>query len=137
MTFQSIPSSFRAWGTRTPDHPAYGYKVGNDWIVVALGASGIVERIELDTAHFKGNYPDGCSVEAALIGNGEENQLLNGSFKWRCLMAKQKLEMDRIHAFEGDKIDQLGPVSHLRLSIYPDGGVSRFRAFGRLVPDQE
>ena len=47
-------------------------------------------------------------------------------------MGEQKLEMDRIHTFEGNVINAIGPVTHLRLSIYPDGGVSRFRAFGRL-----
>ena len=48
-------------------------------------------------------------------------------------MDEQKLSMDRIHTFDSDKINSIGPASHLRLSIYPDGGVSRFRAFGRLV----
>lgn len=115
------------WETRWRREPR------KDWIVVALGARGIVERIELDTAHFKGNFPDGCSVEGALIGNGDAFHPSDDGVDWRGLMAKQKLEMDRIHAFEGDKINQIGPVSHLRLSIYPDGGVSRFRAFGRLV----
>lgn len=113
------------WETRRRREP------GNDWIVVALGARGIVRRIELDTAHFKGNYPDGCSVEAALIEDGDESRLLEDGFAWRGLMAEQKLDMDRIHIFDGGLIATIGPVTHLRLSIYPDGGVSRFRAFGK------
>jgi len=114
------------WETRRRREP------GNDWIVVALGAKGLVERIEVDTAHFKGNYPDRCSVEAVTLESGDEAQLLDDTVDWQPLMDEQKLEMDRIHSFEGDKVNDIGPVTHLRLSIYPDGGVSRFRAFGKL-----
>ena len=49
------------WETRRRREP------GNDWILMRLGASGIIEKIEIDTAHFKGNYPDRCSVQAALL----------------------------------------------------------------------
>ena len=117
------------WETRRRREP------GNDWIVIALGATGVVERIEVDTANFKGNYPDRCSVEAASMETGNESQLMEDGFNWRSLMAEQKLEMDRIHIFEGAKIAKGGAVSHLRLSIYPDGGISRFRAFGKLARD--
>ena len=48
-------------------------------------------------------------------------------------MGEQKLEMDRIHTFEGKVINRLGPVSHVKLNIFPDGGVSRLRIFGRLA----
>ena len=105
---------------------------GNDWIVVALGAKGIVERLEIDTAHFKGNYPDRCSVEAVKLTDQDDARLLENATDWQPLMGEQKLEMDRIHTFDGNVINAIGPVTHLRLSIYPDGGVSRFRAFGRL-----
>lgn len=118
------------WETRRRREP------GNDWIVVALGAKGIVERIEVDTAHFKGNYPDRCSVEGIVLDSGDEQSLLTPDVDWRSLMGEQKLEMDRIHNFEGGgSINEIGPVTHLRLSIYPDGGVSRFRAFGKLVQE--
>ena len=114
------------WETRRRREP------GNDWIVVALGAAGIVERLEIDTAHFKGNYPDRCSVEAVTLTDQDNTNLLEEALAWQPLMGEQKLEMDRIHTFEGDVINAIGPVTHLRLSIYPDGGVSRFRAFGKL-----
>ena len=114
------------WETRRRREP------GNDWIVVALGAKGIVERLEIDTAHFKGNYPDRCSVEAVTLTDQDNTNLLEEALAWQPLMGEQKLEMDRIHTFEGDVINAIGPVTHLRLSIYPDGGVSRFRAFGKL-----
>jgi len=52
---------------------------------------------------------------------------------WPELMGEQKLEMDKIHVFEGGKIAKLGPVSHVKLNIFPDGGVSRLRIFGKLA----
>jgi allantoicase len=114
------------WETRRRREP------GNDWIVISLGASGIVKRIELDTAHFKGNYPDSCSVQAALITKTSAENMLTDECHWPELMAKQKLEMDKIHNFDGNLINKIGEVSHLRLNIFPDGGVSRFRIFGSL-----
>ena len=114
------------WETRRRREP------GNDWIVVSLGAPGIVERIELDTAHFKGNYPDRCSVQGALIKNTDKKDMLKDTCNWKELMGQQKLKMDQIHYFEGSTINKIGAVSHVRLNIYPDGGVSRFRIFGGL-----
>ena len=114
------------WETRRRRQP------GNDWIIIALGARGIVESLEVDTAHFKGNYPDSCSVEATAIEIKENNLVLSNNVEWTQLMDKQKLSMDHIHRFDKDKINPVGPVTHLRLSIYPDGGISRFRAFGRV-----
>ena len=114
------------WETRRRREP------GNDWIVISLGASGIVKRIEIDTAHFKGNYPDSCSVQAALIKKTSTKNMLTDECHWPELMAKQKLEMDKIHNFDGNLINKIGEVSHLRLNIFPDGGVSRFRIFGSL-----
>ena len=116
------------WETRRRREP------GNDWIIIALGAESIVESLEVDTAHFKGNYPDKCSVEATVVKNNDKNTLLSDSIQWSTLMDRQKLSMDHIHHFGDEKINSLGPVTHLRLSIYPDGGISRFRAFGRLKP---
>ena len=112
------------WETRRRREP------GNDWIVISLGAPGIVERIELDTAHFKGNYPDRCSVQGALIKNTKSNDILADKCSWQELMSEQKLEMDKIHNFDGKTINKIGEISHVRLNIYPDGGVSRFRIFG-------
>ena len=115
------------WETKRRREP------GNDWIIIALGARGVIERIELDTAHFKGNYPDRCSIEAITLEDTNETSLIHERVNWLNLMDEQKLSMDRIHTFESDKINSIGPATHLRLSIYPDGGVSRFRAFGRLA----
>ena len=101
---------------------------GNDWVIVALGAPGVVERIEVDTAHFKGNYPDRVSIEAARL---DDNAAATAAAApWQTLLAESRLQMDQQHYF--DTLADIGPVSHLRMSIYPDGGVSRLRAFGRV-----
>ncbi len=113
------------WETRRRREP------GNDWIIVALGAPGTVERIEVDTAHYKGNFPDRCSVQAAFVEAGTDRSLVTQAMFWEDLMAPQKLDMDRIHDFSGAAVNPLGPVTHVRLNIFPDGGISRFRVFGK------
>ena len=113
------------WETRRRREP------GNDWIIVELGVPGVIEKIEVDTAHFKGNYPDRCSVQAANLSGGATNAVVTQSMFWPELMGRQKLEMDDQRLFEGAAIADLGSVSHLKLNIYPDGGISRFRVFGK------
>jgi len=113
------------WETRRRREP------GNDWIIVQLGHPGNIERIELDTAHFKGNFPESCSVQAAMVEDGTDQSVVTQSMFWDELLGRSKLGMDAIHEFEGNAIGALGPISHLRLNIFPDGGVSRLRLFGR------
>lgn len=102
---------------------------GNDWVILALGAPGIIERVEIDTAHFKGNYPARASLRAALVGNAQN--LVNDSANWPLVMPETDLAADSICSVS-DGLDVKGPVSHVRLDIYPDGGVSRLRLFGVL-----
>ncbi len=101
---------------------------GNDWVILALGTHGVVHSAEIDTAHFKGNYPDQVKLEAAMFGDDGEATLDKEA--WRVLLPESKLEPDREHYFD-DLVD-LGPVSHVRVSIFPDGGLSRIRLFGRV-----
>jgi allantoicase len=101
---------------------------GNDWVILALAQAGVIERVEVDTAHFKGNYPDRVSLDAALFGN--DDLATPDSSHWQVLLPEIKLKMDQQHYFEA--LEALGDVSHVRMSIYPDGGVSRLRLFGRV-----
>ena len=114
------------WETRRRREP------GEDWAILALGHRGRIRRIEVDTAHFKGNYPDRCSVQAADVSGGTEDSLVTQSMFWPVLLPTCKLEGDRLHRFEKE-IANPGPVSHVRLNIYPDGGVSRLRLWGELA----
>jgi allantoicase len=101
---------------------------GNDWIILALAAPGIIERAEVDTAHFMGNYPDRVSLEAGSFA--ADAAATSGSSDWNTLLPETKLKMDQQHYFE--ELESTGNVSHVRMSIYPDGGVSRLRLFARV-----
>jgi allantoicase len=115
------------WETRRRREP------GNDWIIIRLGAAGQVERIVLDTCHFKGNYPDRASLQAARVGAGSDQSTVTQSMFWPELMSPRKLSADAIHEFGGEEIEDMGAVDHVKLNIFPDGGVSRLRIFGRLA----
>ncbi len=101
---------------------------GNDWVILALGRPGVIEGVEIDTAHFKGNYPDRAMLQAALLDNADMQTIEEQSRDWPVLLAEQKLGMDTQHVFSSETADV---VSHIRLSIFPDGGVSRLRLTGK------
>lgn len=113
------------WETRRRREP------GHDWCVLALAGLGVIESIEVDTAHFKGNYPDECSIQAARVVGGTAESLVTQSMFWPLLLPPQKLQMDHQHVFE-HPICAHAPVTHVRFNIHPDGGVSRLRLRGRL-----
>ena len=114
------------WETRRRREP------GNDWCILQLGAPGTIERIEVDTAHFKGNYPDRFSLQAAYVDGGTDHSIVTQSMFWSFLIGEQKLSMDVIHTFS-DELAALGKVSHVRFNIIPDGGVSRLRLWGKVA----
>jgi allantoicase len=115
------------WETRRRREP------GNDWAVIALGCAGNIRRIEVDTAHFKGNYPDRCSLQAFNANGATEDALIAQSASWPVLLPEQKLAMDTVQVFE-KQIAGIGPLSHVRFNIFPDGGVSRLRLWGLPIP---
>lgn len=102
---------------------------GNEWAIFALGHSGRVNRVEVDTAHFKGNYPDRCSLQAAMVGAGTDSSIVTQSMFWRPLLPEQKLQADRAHVYERELLD-VGAISHVRFNVIPDGGVNRLRVIG-------
>ena len=105
---------------------------GNDWVILALGYRGEIEKVEIDTAHFKGNYPDRVSLEAALFDFSDDATI--DGVVWKILLPESKLEMNKQNLFETE-LKPIGAVSHVRMSIYPDGGVSRLRLHGRIDRD--
>jgi allantoicase len=114
------------WETRRRREP------GHDWAILELGTQGIVEAIEVDTAHFKGNYPDRCSIQAAGAASGTPAEIAAQAEHWPVLLPEVKLQADHVHQFQ-DQLAALGPVRFVRLNIYPDGGVSRLRIRGRVA----
>jgi allantoicase len=97
---------------------------GYDWCVIRLGNAGNIKRVEVDTAHFKGNYPESCSIEAGSGTNPSE-------IVWQELLPNSKLQAHTKHVFV-DELKDCGTVTHVRFNIYPDGGVSRLRLYGRI-----
>ena len=103
----------------------------SDWVIVQLGHKGVVEKIMVDTSHFKGNYPDSCLIEGCIYTSSDTNGLTGKSANWSPLLPQSKLKPDSEHFFEKELANK-GPFTHLRLTIFPDGGVSRMRAWGRI-----
>jgi allantoicase len=105
---------------------------GVDFAIVRLGAPGIVRRVVIDTGYFRGNHPPHASVEATtLLGYPSVEEVL--AAPWRTVVDKTDLDGDAANLARVRASDQL--VTHVRLTIYPDGGVARFRVFGEVVPD--
>ncbi len=112
------------WETRRRRGP------GNDWAIIRLAAAGAIDRLEIDTTHFKGNAPGSCIVEG-VHAPGAPADRLEG---WRALLASP-LQPHTRHRFASE-LRRIGPVTHLKLSVFPDGGVARLRAWG-LVEREE
>jgi allantoicase len=103
---------------------------GHDWVIIKLGRPGRLRSIEVDTNHFKGNYPDQCSIDGCHSPDTAIDTLSWPNAKWMEILPKTKLQAHTQHVFEKE-LKEAGPVTHVRLSIYPDGGVSRLRVLGQ------
>jgi allantoicase len=114
------------WETRRKRAP------GHDWILVQLGARGAIEALEVDTNHFKGNYPDRCSLDAIDAPGARVTDLVGASAYagaiagWRPLLPETKLGASARHFFRAAP----AAATHVRLNVFPDGGVSRLRLWG-------
>ena len=105
----------------------------HDWCLVRLGARGIVRGVDVHTAFFTGNYPESCAIDACdLAGIPTVEALMQAS--WRGLLPRSPLEGDAHNLLA---IDNAPPATHLRLRIYPDGGVARLRVHGHVIADWE
>jgi allantoicase len=105
----------------------------HDWVIVRLGAPGVVHAVVVDTAHFTGNFPQACSVEACWADGYPDPAALE-SARWVEIVARSPLTGDAQHTFEVPA-DSRHRYSHVRLRIFPDGGVARLRVHGVVVPD--
>jgi allantoicase len=106
------------WETRRRRGP------GHDWAIVKLAARGAIERLEIDTSHFKGNAPALCKVEGSRDRSSAEGGAEGND--WRVLL-ETPLQPHTRHLFED--LRRIGDVAYLRLSVYPCGGVARLRAW--------
>jgi len=96
----------------------------HDWALVKLAGQGMLARLEIDTAFFLGNFPDTALVEGC---NGDPE-----ASRFHEVLGRTKLMGHTRHVFQSE-LGARGPFTHLRLKVFPDGGVSRLRAFGRLT----
>jgi allantoicase len=114
------------WETRRRRGPGY------DWIIIQLGAASSIQRISVETEHYKGNYPDRCSIDACCAPQTLVQNLIAGKVGWKEILPESKLEADSVRVFEKE-LKPAALATHVRLNIYPDGGISRLRVFGKIV----
>jgi len=112
------------WETKRRRGPGY------DWIIIKLGKAELIKKIEIDTNHFKGNYPDQCSIDICHSDQSIDSMTWPNA-AWVEILPKKKLQANTQHFFEKE-LTVRGPATHVRLNIYPDGGVSRMRVWAEL-----
>jgi allantoicase len=100
---------------------------GNDWVIVQLAVPGVVRLAELDTSHFKGNAPGAASLRGADAATSPLDDA-----GWFEIMPRTRLQPDTRHRF---RVAAPAAATHVRLDVYPDGGMARLRLYGRLSPD--
>lgn len=111
------------WETRRRRGP------GHDWCILRLGTAGKISRIEVDTSHFKGNFPESCSFDVCTAPRDLVDSEKLGTLPWKEILSRTKLEADSLHTYEKE-LQESGEITHARFNIYPDGGVARLRIFG-------
>ena len=115
------------WETRRRREP------GNDWAIIRLGVPGTVTSVDVDTSFFTGNFPESCSIEAiGLARYPSPAELADPSAEWVQIVPRSPLRGDAHNTFP--VADGLR-FTHVRLSIFPDGGVARLRVMGHPLPD--
>jgi allantoicase len=106
-----------------------------DWLILRLARKGCIQKIVVDTAYFKGNYPDRCLLEGCVLAKEDERLFdTEGGVSWTPILKETKLEADKEHFFTSEILTN-EPFTHVRLSIFPDGGISRLRIFGTIEAD--
>ena len=121
---------YDGWETRRQrgSHGALPDPAEHDWVVARLGVPGIVHTVVVDTAFFTGNYPQACSVQACMApGYPSPAELAD----WTEIVPRSPLTGDNQHVFS---VSDRHRFTHVRLNIYPDGGVARLRVHGEVVP---
>jgi allantoicase len=117
------------WETRRRRSPGF------DWAIIRLGRPGVIKGVVIDTSYFTGNFPEHASIDACSIDNAPAlDRVTGGEVRWEPVLAKSQLKGDSENFFETNSKKR---VTHLRLSIFPDGGVARLRVHGNVVPDEK
>ena len=103
-----------------------------DWLIIKCATEGKISTIQIDTHHFKGNYPDKCSLQASFLkGKFKSSSIVFKSKKWDLLLNKVKLHGHKKHNFK-NLLMKNKKINYIKINIFPDGGISRIRAFGKV-----
>ncbi|XVQ12973.1 allantoicase [Spirillospora sp. CA-255316] len=129
-TFGAKGQEYDGWETARR-RPGDDGELGHDWAVVRLGLPGVIRGVVIDTAWFKGNFPPRASVEACGV-DGHPSPAELEAADWAEIVPRSPLGGDAAHAFD---VDAARRFTHVRLNIFPDGGVARLRVHGEVVPD--
>jgi len=104
----------------------------SDWLILKCAKPGKINKIQIDTHHFRGNYPDMCSLQATYLPRKiSRKSIVNKSRKWKLLLGKVKLHAHRKHNFK-NKLMLKNKINYIKINIFPDGGISRLRLYGRV-----
>ena len=136
-TYDAKGQVYDGWETRRRRGPGGTLPddAARDWVIVRLGVPGVLRSIVVDTAFFTGNYPQACSADGSSASGyptAEELIADAGSGRWREIVPRALLTGDARHAF---KVNSGRRFTHVRLNIFPDGGVARLHVHGEVVPD--
>jgi allantoicase len=107
-----------------------GFDLAHDWCIVRLGTRGVIRAVDVETTHFKGNYPESCAVDACVMPGAPTTEELGGAL-WQSAVERSPLIGNSHNVFHAGGIQ----ATHVRLRIFPDGGVARLRVYGDVVPD--
>ena len=122
---------YDGWETRRHNTKAF------DWVVVKLGCVGLIQGVEVDTAHFSGNEAPGAGLDGCFLteeeekGSGVEQDDYKG---WNEILPPQPCGPSQRQAWTVQGPGVTGKeFTHLRLKMYPDGGIARLRVYGSAV----
>ena len=115
------------WETRRRRKP------GNDWGIIALSKPATAEEVVVDTKFFKGNFPDTFSISTSNSPDEDDKTLKENSKTWNKLIEGKKLKINQMHVFKGSDILHNDVFTHIRVDIYPDGGIARLKLIGKFT----
>jgi len=114
------------WETRRRRHK------GHDWLILNTIDGIGIDKIEISTHHFKGNFPSHCSLQATFLSSKNSKKIFSSSNKWKYLLKNMKLSANKTHVVKNSLMKK-EKINHIRINIFPDGGISRFRIFGKKI----
>ena len=106
---------------------------GFDWLILNPINGKKIDKIEISTHHFKGNFPSHCSLQAAFVPNKKSSSsIIKSSVKWKFLLNKVNLSANKTHVFKNILMKN-DKINFIKINIFPDGGISRFKIFGKSI----